>query len=342
MDGVTSTAISTINDIKDKVVGANKNTIVMILLFIILFFILYYIFLTIKKRQENCAIIKDYPMVQLKSLSQDVLKTPLKRTFIKTAYNCCCNGDFKNGYVDQCALTNCAKQGVRALDFTIYSLHGEPVIGTSTLLSKKYKESYNSLPFTETMTKVKQLFMFDTANCPNITDPLFLIFRIQSSNQKIYNKMAEVLQSVFGYGNASGDKLFKSSSTIPPDDETIAAFKGKVTIIVDITGLNGYENSILSAITALNFGTMLNQIYRETDAFDLLDSGLDPNRANVNILYPDFNPKSNNYDFLTVGIKQRFQFIGLNFQMNDIYLTKYNEMFKSAILKQPDPEPPKT
>lgn len=321
--------------VKSKMGNTSKNTMGTVLMFVILFFILYFVYLAIRQQKYNCDLIKGYPILHMIPLPQEVLETPLKKTFIKTAYNCCCNGDFKNGYVDKCALMNCAKQGVRALDFTIYSLHGEPVIGTSTLLSKKYKESYNSIPFTKAMTLVKQMFIYDTANCPNITDPLFLIFRIQSSNLKIYNKMGDMIQSIFGYGNASGSKLFRPSNTLSMEQEPISAFKGKVTIMVDTTGLNGYENSTLASISALNFGTLTNQIYRESEAFDMISSGITPNENHVNVVYPDFNPKSNNYDFYTVGMKQKFQFIGMNFQMNDVYLTKYNELFKSSIIKQP-------
>jgi len=323
----------------DSTIGTTtQSSVGIFLIFVLLFFALYFIYLTVQQRKTNCDLIKTQPLLTLKPLSDNILNTPLRNTFIKTAYNCCCNGDLKNGYVDTCALVNCAKQGVRALDFTIYSLHGEPVIGTSTITSKKYKESYNSLPFTKTMVQVKQMFMYDSANCPNIIDPLFLIFRIQSSNLKIYSKMGDAIQSVFGYGNSSGDKLFKASSITPMDRETVLAFRGKVVILVDITGLNGFENSTLAPITALRLGTLTNQIYRESEAFDLLDSGIEPNKLNVNILYPDYSAKSNNYDFYTVGMKQNFQFIGMNFQMNDIYLTKYNEYFKTSIIKQPEPE----
>ena len=148
--------------------------------------------------------------------------------------------------------------------------------------------------------------------------------------------MADILQSVFGYGNSAGDKIFKPSNTTITDVSLMSGFKGKVMIMVDITGLIGYNTSKLSTITGLRLGTMENKIYRESDAFDLIDSGIDPNKTNVNILYPDYSAKSNNYDFYTVGIKQNFQFIGMNFQMNDVYMTKYNEFFKHAILKQPD------
>ena len=263
-------------------------------------------------------------------ISPEVLNTPLNKTSVKTAYNCCCTGDFKNDYVDTCALVNCAKQGVRALDFTVYSLHGEPVISASTLPSRKYKEMYNSLPFSKTMSQVKQMFMYDTANCTNIKDPLFLIFRIQSANLNIYNKIADILQSVFGYSNADGDKIYKNKSI---ETENISALMGKVIICVDTTGLTGYENSTLSNITALSLGTMTSQIIRETEAYDMLESKIEINDPNINILYPDFTNKSTNYDFNTVGLKQQFQFIGMNFQMNDVYLDAYNNLFKTSIIK---------
>jgi hypothetical protein len=263
-------------------------------------------------------------------IPDDVLSKQLNKVSVKTAYNCCCTGDFKNDFVAVCALMNCARQGVRALDFTLYSLHGEPVISASTLVSKKYKEMYNSLPFSKTMTQVKQIFMYDSANCSNTKDPLFLIFRIQSANIKLYNKIGDILKSVFGRGNTSGDKIYKSKSI---ETELVSNLMGKVIIFVDITGLTGYESSSLSSITSLMLGTMTSQIYRETEAYDALESNLPINDPNINVLYPNFGNKSTNYDFNTVGIKQKFQFIGLNFQMNDVYLNAYNQMFKSSIIK---------
>jgi hypothetical protein len=316
--------------IKKLVEKTSTTKIVLVMLFIILFFILFYIYLVVKKKDYNCKLIGTFPAKDMVPIPGDVLTLQLGKACVKTAYNCCCTGEFKNDYVDYCALMNCAKQGVRALDFTVYSLHGEPVIAASTLLSKKYKEMYNSLPFSKTMTKVKQTFMYDTANCTNTRDPLFLILRIQSANLKLYNKIGEMLQSVFGYGNSAGDKIYKKKSI---DTETISNLMGKVIIFVDITGLTGFEKSNLSSITALQLGTMANQIIRETEAYDLLETKVQPNEKSINLLYPDFSQKSNNYDFVTVGIKQQFQFIAMNFQMNDVYLDKYNGLFKSSIIK---------
>jgi hypothetical protein len=320
---------------RELIKKATQNTstfgTITVLMFIVIFFVLYYIYLAVQKREYNCKLIQSYPIQSMDSLTK-VLEVPLYNVFVKTAYNCCCTGDFKNDYVDTCALLNCARQGVRALDFTIYSLHGEPVIAASTLNSKKYKEIYNSLNFSKTMTQVKQMFMFDTANCSNVTDPLFLIFRIQSDNLKIYNKIGDALQSIFGVSSSAGNKIYKGSNI---ENEKIVNLIEKVIIFVDITGLTKFETSNLSLITSMQFGTMTNQIYRETDAYDIIDTGIRPNDSHINILYPDYSAKSTNYDFDTVGIKQYFQFIGLNFQMNDVYLNGYNTFFKSSIMQRP-------
>lgn len=313
----------------------SPNMLSMVLMGIILFFVILYVFTMVHKQTYNCKLIESYPVQTMNSLSNDVLATPLCQTYIKTAYNCCCTGDFKNDYVNACALLNCARQGVRALDFTVYSLHGNPVIAAATLDSNKYKEMYNSMHFSKTMSQVKQMFLYDTVNCSNTTDPLFLIFRIQSSNLNIYNKMGEILTSVFGDGNASGNKIYMPNTSLALDNELISNLNGKVIILVDITSISGFENTSLSTLTALQLGTMYNQIYRETVSYDLLESGNNPNVGFINVLYPNYQAKSLNFDFNTVGLKQSFQFIGLNFQTDDVYLDAYNKMFTSSIYIQP-------
>ena len=52
----------------------------------------------------------------------------LRDYYIKTAYNCCTAGEYKNDFVNVCALKNCIRQGARCLDFEIYSVKGSPVV----------------------------------------------------------------------------------------------------------------------------------------------------------------------------------------------------------------------
>ena len=51
---------------------------------------------------------------------------------IKTAYNCCAVNTFKNSWVSGCALKHCISAGARCLDFEIYSMNNNPVIGFSS------------------------------------------------------------------------------------------------------------------------------------------------------------------------------------------------------------------
>jgi len=65
--------------------------------------------------------------------------------YIKTAYNACSGGSYKNNFVDICNLKAIIKQGVRCLDFEIYSVNDQPVVATSTSDSYYVKETFNSV-----------------------------------------------------------------------------------------------------------------------------------------------------------------------------------------------------
>jgi hypothetical protein len=208
-------------DMKDFVLKNGKEVMkkfqvsllnVVIFICVAAFFI--YVYITLKKESSNCKRINKTPMkTSIVSMDSegyvlDINNTTLNKTFIRTAYNCCCSGTFKNDYVSYCALINCAKQGVRALDFTVYSLKGKPVIGASTLVTNNYKETYNSLPFAETMSQVYKYFIASAMNCPNINDPLFLIFRVQSLLKNTYDEMAKTLNSTFGGASLYGNMIY--------------------------------------------------------------------------------------------------------------------------------------
>ena len=122
----------------------------------------------------------------------------LRDFYIKTAYNCCSAGDFKNSFVSTCALKNCIKQGARCLDFEIYSIDNKPVIATSTLNSCKIKETYNSVPFSEAMSVVESM-AFDTTVTPYANDPLLLNLRLKNcpNNVDLFRDMAQTFNSMF-------------------------------------------------------------------------------------------------------------------------------------------------
>jgi hypothetical protein len=306
---------------------AYASPAVPVAIFLFLSFFLLYVFVSLKKRKYHCNVLsKTEIQTSIKPLTKFKTDVSLNKVYVKTAYNCCCVGEFKNDYVDTCALVNCAKQGVRALDFTIFSLNDQPVVSASSFNSPLYKEQYNSMPFSEVMQQVKRSFLLDTLNCPNTTDPLFLIFRIQSRHKRIYDKMGDILQSSFGSGNLAGNMIYTDINQMKKAN--LKQFIGKVVIMVDTTGLSGYESSKLSKLSVVNFGNIENRIIRAKDVYD--ENRRD--RTPLTILYPDLQTSSDNFDF-TLGIPLGIQFIGLNFQTKDQYLDAYNAFFANAAFK---------
>ena len=107
----------------------------------------------------------------------------LKDFYIKTAYNCVCSSGFRNGYVDEFALKNCASYGVRALHMQIFSLDGIPIIGANSVNTNEYKETYNNIKFKDAISTIEQVYkssdfdgIQDGNNLKN--DPLFLILQL--------------------------------------------------------------------------------------------------------------------------------------------------------------------
>jgi len=119
------------------------------------------------------------------SIESDDTST-LKDYYIKTAYNCCSLSD---NWVNMCALEYTIKQGCRCLDFEIYDVNGEPVIGTTLTKNGTSKDSYNHIDFDDMLKKVFTMgFSSRYVGC--YENPLILNFRIKARSVDIYNKMA--------------------------------------------------------------------------------------------------------------------------------------------------------
>ena len=185
------------------------TVIVMIIIIIISTF--FYIYSKSKYKTTHCDSIKDIytDMGKVSSINlndADFKGFLLRDYYMKTAYNCCAIGSFKNTFVDVCALKNVIKQGVRVLDFAIYSVNDKPVIAVSSIpcdhttdLPQCFliKESYNYVEFDKAMQIVAS-YAYAGDTCPNPNDPLILNFRIMSKNSNIYDSMTATLKNKFG------------------------------------------------------------------------------------------------------------------------------------------------
>jgi len=318
------------------------NMIVYLFIGAILTLIIMYVSFQVNKKNV-CPTLPSMPTTTISCYdnnSVNYVNVPISKLYIKTAYNCCCKGNFKNDYVDikkgedndYCALKNCALNGARALDFTIFSLNNKPVISASSRPDSNYKEMYNHLDFDSTMREVYRFFLYDS-NISNIKDPLFLIFRIQSDIVETYNSVAYSLTQVFGVGNQMGNLLF--SSSLMPTTKLLSFQNRRVVIIVQPHKLEQFDNSNLTQICAYTLnpdGITSPCINRFSDKIDRLN-------ADIHFLFPNYQQStSSNFDpdpiFKSTAVN-KITFIGMNFQTNDANLQKYNLKFgKSSFLLQ--------
>jgi hypothetical protein len=158
--------------------------------------------------------------------------------YIKTAYNCCSGGSYKNDFVEICVLKNLLKQGVRGLDFEIYSIDDNPVVATSTVENYHIKETYNYIDFMDIMNLIRD-YAFATATSPNSGDPIIIHLRIKSTNQNMYKNFAKLLEKFdslllgkdYSYEN-HGRNL---------GEVKLLDFAGKIVIIVDRSNISFLE-----------------------------------------------------------------------------------------------------
>lgn len=326
-----------------------------IALFLLLIFIfIFYVINKLDLNEENCkriAITDDAPALKTINYSDDYFKYRLRDYYIKAAYNCCCAGEFKNDYVNLCALQNCILQGARLLDFEIYSIHDNPVIAASSINSNTYKETYNQLNFQKAMDMIKS-YAFSTAFCPTAyKDPLILFFRINSKNKIIYNEMANILQTTFSKNN---NLLLGASYGFEYNGNNLGKVRlkelEKKIIIAVLKNDNTLENTKLEEITNITAssnpdsgGSPFLRLYRQDDIGFATNSAeiTQYNKLNMSIVLPNLNKSFKNMNG-TKSYDYGCQMVGMNFQNFDTNLEFNNTMFESSenpssfVLKPPE------
>lgn len=234
-------------NIQDTFKNMNDQTIVGIILLvvftIIIGLVLYYIY-TINLKSNNATYMNNtYSQIagSIHSINkvQPTFKYSLNDYYIKSAYNCCSAGTYKNDYVDLAALKACLKQGVRCLDFEVFSINDKAVVATSTTDSYFVKETYNSIDFSEVM-KTLINYAFSTSGSPNPADPLILHLRIKSSNQKMYTDMANIFKEYNQY--LLGEQYSYENHKQNFGNVPLLDLLGKIIIVVDASNKSYLEN----------------------------------------------------------------------------------------------------
>ena len=340
------------NKIKDFANNSNKNAITKLILILIFITIIIVVSLYINHKLKlggpdgiNCSNLNKiypdpsltHPLPSLNSVINSPNKKYLLRDFyVKTAYNCCCGGQFKNDFVNLCALTKCIQQGARCLDFEIYSINNQPVVAASSIDDFTVKETYNSINIADVFDKINEL-AFSNSKAPAYQDPLILHFRIMSNNIPMYKVLADTINTKFNNrlldSDYSDEYHGKNLGSVSMSD-----LANKIIIIVDATNPI-YKKTPLKEDVNIASGSPFMHILKYQNVKFTQDIDLtDFNKKNMSIVIPGPRANDTNPNF-NIARQYGCQFLAMSFQNYDSNLEHYNTFFDSqkfAFVLKPD------
>jgi hypothetical protein len=324
------------------------DIIVLVIIFTLILSIGIWISGKLALKQQNCTNLKklygEKPNKYLENVSTNSqFGYNLRDYFIKTAYNCCCGGNFKNDFVSICALTEVIKQGARCLDFEIYSVGGEPVVAASSVMDRTVKETYNSLPFSQVLETIANQ-AFSSSFVSNNQDPLILHFRIKSIQPETYKKMATAIYNNLESQNRLLGKDYSYEFRAPDGTsqnlgaEPLSNFLGKIIISVDISNYVGDTSKPLVETTPLNeyinigSNSVFMRLYRDNQIVYTHDPDelIIYNKKNMSIVLPDLGPNDNNENALLCMSGYGCQMAAMSFQNFDANMEVYDGFFDQA------------
>lgn len=265
--------------------------------------------------------------------------------YIKTAYNCCSGGNYKNDYVSMCSLQDILKQGVRGLDFEIYSIDDQPVVATSTVDNFCVKETFNYVNFSDVInTIVNNAF---TETVPNPNDPIIIHLRIKSENTKMYKNLSDIFGSItqllmtnYTYENmgANGPQNFGAVK--------LSEMLGKIVIIVDKNNTTCLCEDCSETDECGDFYEFVNMTsnssfmqllrYGDIQYTQTPDDLINQNRQAMTIGIPDKGPNPPNPSsavMRSLGVQMlamRYQSVDANVEENDLF---FNDNKSAFVLK---------
>jgi len=293
---ITQNVSNMYQEFKKKIASLDEQfqtyLVFVIIILIVLIYLGYLSYLNILKSRQCNDINSTFPDVNGYivpiSKGNSEYSYNLFDYYISTAYNACSGGEYKNNYVDTCILKSVIKQGVRCLDFEIYSIDNQPVVATSIDDSFYVKETFNSVPFggANSVMDIINSHAFAGGTCPNPTDPLIIHLRIKSSNQEMFTNLAKIFSDYdkmlgidYSYEN-TGENLGK----LP-----LLKFMGKIILIVDRSNTAFLQNEDfleyvnITSNSIFMRGLSYYDVKNSPDVVELTDF----NKRGMTIVFPD-------------------------------------------------------
>lgn len=302
------------------------------IIIIIIIFISYMIYLSRLQNNECNYMNNLYPSVDgnIKPINGNDpdCSGNLYDYYIKTAYNCCSGGSYKNDFVNICNLIAVIKQGVRCLDFEIYSIDDQPVVAASTVDDYFVKETFNSVNFGTAMTTIIN-YAFSGSTCPNPTDPIIIHLRFMSNNQSMYSNLASIFKSNTSYmlGPEYSYELYGQNLGTTP----LLSLQNKIILIVDRSNIAFLENEDLLEYVNLASNSMF---MREYDFYNIknnpdINELADYNKTGMTIVTPDNGTNPSNPNGL-ISRASGCQMVAMRYQLVDNNLMENALFFDRA------------
>ena len=339
MDKISTTTQQNINNAVKNLTQMKDSTAIVLITFItfliiLISFLVYFYYSRLRSRECNKmkSIYGDLNG-KIRSIDDtDQFKYTFKDYYIKSAYNCCSGGNYRNDYVDTCNLKALLKQGVRGLDFEIFSINDGPVVATSTSDSYYVKETFNYIDFVDIMDIIRD-YAFATSTAPNSRDPIIIHLRIKSTNQTMYQNFAKLLEkydSILLSKDYDSENHGKNFGNVP-----IQNLLGKVIIIVDRSNI-----SFLECPEFYKFVNMTsNSVFmRALHYYDIkytpdMNELIAFNKQNMTIGMPDKGSNPENPSSLVMRemgcqlLAMRYQKVDVNVEENDVFFDENGYAF---------------
>ena len=316
--------------------------IIAFIIIIVIIFIGYMIYLS---RLENNGVDymnKLYPIIDgnlqaIKDSDQNC-REKLFDYYIKTAYNACSGGSYKNDFVNVNILKSVLKQGVRCLDFEIFSIDDIPVVATSTANNYHVKETFNSVSFSSVMRTIVN-YAFSSGTTPNSTDPLLIHLRCRSNNQKMYTKLFKIFNSHARL--MLGPKYSFENNGMNIGKEPLLSFKNKIILIIDRSNTSFLENKDLNEYINLTSNSVfmrLHDFYNVKNNPDM-EELIDFNKNCMSMATPDkgVNPVNPSGIICRANgcqmVAMRYQYVDNNLMENTLFFDRAGYAFA---LKPPE------
>ena len=339
-----------ISTLKEEFVG---NALFVMILVLIVGGVLYFLYVYNLNSRE-CSLMDSLystssPYIVAIDYTKPMANFKLNDFYIKTAYNCCSTGSYKNDYVSLCALKNVIKQGVRCLDFEIYSIDDQPVVATSTVPNYYIKETYNSVPFSDAMSTIIN-YAFSGSTAPNPTDPILIHLRLQSTNQTMFTNCANIFKQYDNYmlgPHYSYEYTYANTEYDPQTGTTVKTNNfythnlgninltdlsgNKVVVIVDRSNTSFMDNTRFYEYVNMTSNSMFMRAlnYYNVKFTPDMNELVEFNRQNMTIVFPDSGANPENPS-QTICQEMGCQLVAMRYQLFDANLEGSMAFFDEA------------